>query len=264
MRKLISVFLALCFVGAASASTIPVKFSGVDGLSSGFDGTYKDQSFSSIGAGIYQLETGASSPSPGSYQFEQRGPVYNTPKLVSFCIDLRQRASGTFLTYNILDPEDAPVTGNPTDVMGPNKADALGRFWFQFGNLVTNATEKSAFQLAIWEIVWENWDGVNKGIDNATLNVDAANGSGATAGFAVTVGNTTARNQANAWLASFNNSGTDMAGLTALSYYADQDLAQDYLIQTNGDGTQVPGPSVLVALLSMGLLGFLKSRRRRN
>ena len=85
----------------------------------------------------------------------------------TFCADIKQYASGSFLRYDIYEPEDAPIGGGNT-AMGDAKAADLRRLFYNYsayglGTLpyILDTTTyganqtSAAFQASVWEIIYE-------------------------------------------------------------------------------------------------------------
>ena len=85
----------------------------------------------------------------------------------TFCADIKQYASGSFLRYDIYKPEDAPI-GGTQNPMGPTKAAdlrklfdnysvyGLGALPYTLGTTTYGASQTSAaFQASVWEIIYE-------------------------------------------------------------------------------------------------------------
>ena len=85
----------------------------------------------------------------------------------TFCADIVQYASGSWLKYYIYEPEDAPI-GGTQNPMGPTKAAdlrklfdnysayGLGALPYTLGTTTYGASQTSAaFQASVWEIIYE-------------------------------------------------------------------------------------------------------------
>lgn len=150
----------------------------------------------------------------------------------SFCIEVTQHVGfgGSYQYFqNTVANGPYPADINFNLPMGNTKAGQLAElFGRHYAGLASN-TDYGAFQMAVWEIVYDNGTDVNAGqfqIRNAA----------------------TEQALANAWLQSIDGMGPMMGGLFVLSS-AD---AQDQI---------VPGPG---SLALMGVSGLLASRRRRS
>ena len=78
-----------------------------------------------------------------------------------FCIEM-QYSSGSWLKYDVLTLDQAPmpVTAYGTP-MGTTTANYIRELWAEHINDVTDATTAAAFQISIWEIVYEHSEGWN-------------------------------------------------------------------------------------------------------
>jgi hypothetical protein len=90
------------------------------------------------------------------------GPGFLGSTIQSFCIELTQNiaVNGTY-DYTVTPTEDAPMPGSPDtgapDGMGPAKANLLERLWGSFFDVAVSGNNhaKAAFQLAVWEVVYD-------------------------------------------------------------------------------------------------------------
>lgn len=107
------------------------------------------------------------------------GAQFNGRTLATFCTDLFQHASSAGATYDLVDPAVLPDPGTP---MGSERADAIGRLFAYRSSMMDAGFEtstasrnfQSAFQLAIWEIVYE-FDPTNGGSLPGTLDLESGN-----------------------------------------------------------------------------------------
>ena len=197
--------------------------------------------------GVYRFDVGAAGlttpPGPTTWA-NQWG----------FCIEM-QYSSTAWNRYNIVDLDAAPNTQGDGPgaggTMGTGKADMLAALWAQHiseavdanGNVVDN-TSASAFQAAVWEIVYENTGTLDVGAWNGTANsfkIGAYGGNTAVADAVI--------NKANGWLSTLNLNGPK-ASLLAYSNNSYQDYA-----------FAVPAPgAALLAVFGLSILGWIKRR----
>ena len=171
-----------------------------------------------------------------------------------FCIDLVQDSSSSYQTYDLAMLEEAPHDGDTYfSPMGITKADAIRELWGEhFGEAMTSAVNAAGFQVAIWEIMYENSNKPGQVYSewNAT-----------TGRFLVT--NSTVAQVANAWLATIGDeSRTLNTTLMALVNDVTATLYQDYVVSLEVGGAIIPEPITLISAV-MGLCGLGSYVRRR-
>ena len=159
----------------------------------------------------------------------------------SFCIELTQHAVTSWNTYQIGDVSASPtpgstLSGGPAG-MGATKAGQLGQLWGGYhADALTSDVKRAAFQLAVWEIVYD--DGLDLGSGGfKVLNYDANSAA--------------AKTRARQYLAGLSGYTGPSAGLAALR----SDSLQDQLVA-------VPTPTA--ALGGLVLLGGMAVTRRRG
>lgn len=153
-------------------------------------------------------------------------PTELAPNFRAFCIDLGQNISfGTTYTFSTGPVEGAPVPGGP---MGVAKANLLRELWGRHFTSISTNVEGSAFQIAVWEIVFDS------GLDFSS-------------GVVQVNGNSNVLLTAQGYLASLDGNTNAFAPVYALV----SDSTQDML---------VPAPG---ALALVGLGGLIAARRRR-
>ena len=170
-------------------------------------------------------------------------PVALNPQ--AFCIEVETiRVGGTY-TMNVVDPRDAPINAGPADQsggpMGVAKANYLREFWALAFPSVTNNVTGAAFQLGVWEIVFEDLPTTPPTGWDVTVGKFKARDDGGNTTLAIT--------QANTWLAL-----VDGTGPKATLYGLSNAGVQDMIVS--------PEPATL-ALLALGGVGMLARRRHR-
>jgi len=157
---------------------------------------------------------------------------------IGYCIEM-QFSSSQKQPYSVIDLWKAPVPYGPDGLaMGQQKAAYIEAFWGQHFGSVSDSVSNAAFQLAVWEIVFEE-----------PLNWDVAGGSIYTTGGSTASAN--ARDLASTWLNEYDPDGPrqPLAALSNSSY-------QDYVV-----AVPLPGSLVLVGI-GLGAVGVAVRMRR--
>lgn len=227
ITKLAGVAAALAMAASASAGTVIATFNSVS---------------PSVNVN-YVSPVGSGSTTAGVFNWTRTGGTHvGSPagNFSSFCIELNQNvAFSSSYTFNIQALKDSPSPGLPVPGplgMGATKASDLKKLWAAYRNSIVDNTTAAAFQVAVWEIVYE-----------ASTNYSVSNGNGA---FYLT-NQAAVRNQANAWLSSLGSL-TAEANLAAMSSPSVQD--QLVLVPTP--------PAVLAGAGLMGAVAVKQIRRR--
>jgi hypothetical protein len=208
MKRVILIAIVCAFMTAPTfadiytvGSTSQVKYTGVSPRKTVYiSGTWHT---GNVYAGIYNL-------------------VVDGVSMDSFCIDLQDNTSGSTLTYDVTDLEDAP---DPAfGPMGSTKATGLAELLYEnwWGKTITDGTEAASIQVAVWEVITD-YDGTA-----ASLSLTAGNFKSTYSG-------------ANSYLASIDGGYAPTSLFVGLS----RDAAQDYVVR-------VPVPGALL----LGLLGL--------
>ena len=179
-----------------------------------------------------------------------------------FCADLFQSTPGYYTTYDVNLPEDGPVGGSTNgylfpDGMGSTRATHLRRLYETHLDDVTGETSAAAFQMAIWEILYEKTGEYELSRDNSgdrgsfyarNTTYDNVNGS---------------ISLASDWLDDVvAQSGNPEIRLRILTDPCKQDYAMILPEPTTPNDPVIPEPLTLLALTAGvgGLGGYLKKR----
>lgn len=188
----------------------------------------------------YTLDGQSHQNRPGVFNWAtQPGSEINLgDKFKTFCIELVQGINqGDIVMYETTSVANAPIPG---PAMGAAAADAISALWAQFWTPSFTNISAAAFQIAIWELVYDT------GRDLSSGNF-----------FANPVQPTTDLDQAIAlaqqWLSSIDDNGPKAEYLIALSH-------PDYQDQI----TIIPEPSTLIMWGGLAAMAIgLRSRRKR-
>ncbi len=213
----VSVLALAAVAGTASATVIQARLDSIT--------PRRDMSVSSNGGSSSQtLRSGVN-----NFTVLGGDPSLLAPAFTGFCIDLNQTIQvGNSYTFTASPLEAAPVPGGG---MGSVKANQLRELWGRYQLLTTtgSSTNAAAFQIAVWEIVFDS-------------GLDLASGAVQVGGHSATL------TLAQGWLNSLNGDVTKYAG----NVYA--------LTSASGQDMIVPTPGSLALL---GLAGLAIARRRR-
>jgi hypothetical protein len=228
----------------ASAVDVQVKYTGVGP----YEQVYLTHPYvgnSTFRAGVYNImiDTGEPGEDPTRYE--------------SFCIDLMQEVSGQYHAYTVDEVPDAPKDGGSAwTPMLDTKGAHVTELWHEHFAEVADATTAAAFQVALWEIIYENTS-ADPGVDSYDVS----------AGDFVLIGNTSQAviNQANAWLGTVNDGDENLdknIELKALTHYSSATNWQDFLYDAN-PRADIPEPVTVISVL-LGACGLGSYIRRRS
>lgn len=216
--------------GSASAAYISAEFLNVGpGVTVQFSTDGGSNWSGNVGCGALNFKrTGGTT---NDTYFGNVGDTYKT-----FCIDLQKQVNpGSTYDWQQSALKDAPTPpGDSNHPMGQAKATLIGELWARHRSALTSNDDYAAFQMAIWEIVFE--DTTTSPRDVTTGNFRIQNAAGA-------------MSMANTWLGELDGS-QFYGGLYAITSTTNGN-PQDQLVPT-------PGSIVLA-----GLGGMVLNRRRR-
>ncbi len=219
----VAVLLAGFAPASAQAATVTAKLNSVTG-----------QSFK------YKLGASDLTTTAGIFDWTRTGGDASNPTgdFKSFCVELDQTLSlGNTFTYEIIATSEGPKPGLALGAgpMGQTKADMLAKLWAaHFDQALLSNANAAAFQVAVWEIVYDgNLDLFDGGFQARYTNLGSA------PVFVQT---------AQSWLDGLGNL-TEMAALRVMS----NGSRQDQLVM-------VPLPAAAWAGLS--LIGAVAMRRK--
>ena len=177
--------------------------------------------------------------------------------LHAFCIEITQYVNYTSdFTYTVKNLADAPVPG-PPDGMGDPKGKLITELYDRFYSVVLdgNGEEAAAFQLAIWNIVYDDDHTAANPLGGGNFHVNSGSNASATT-------------RANAMLGALTGSFIRTWDLFALSYNNGGNYAQDHVIaferETTTTGEPIPTPAAgLMGLPVLAMLGITRPKRHR-
>ena len=244
MKRLLSLMVVLVVASAASADQVEnldFTFSPTDDITVYYD----NQGAKPTATGGFTFTTGAYVDNANPLDdLEILANRTGDNPLVGYCIDLYQTAVDGE-TYDLVALTSAPQGGGQ-GTMSAAKATALAQMWKQFfADSLTNATTRGAFQLAVWEIIFEDWTTQSQ-LD--VFNQETSTGFYATG---VAGGDTGAIADKAAEYLGWDVNG-DLANLVALT----NGSKQDYVVE-------VPCPMISVQLLGLvAMFGLIRRRRK--
>ena len=244
-RSLLALGLAAAVAPAASADVIVTRLDGQDlGLNATISTNYGSNAYS-VDAGLYEWTTRPGTTLPGL-----------SSSFSTVCVDLSQYIStGSTYTYQATAVADMPTVGAAPSLTGLRVGlltDLFSKYWDKANDSDKNA---AAFQLAVWEIVYEDLSKPAAGLDTDTGK------------FRANVAGSTADDLADTWLKSLN--GSNPGSLGGLSFVGlvsgtNQDQLTVYKPSvTPPTPTPVPAPAgVVLAAVALGAVGLRRTRTR--
>jgi hypothetical protein len=193
------------------------------------------------------------------WQGDPSNPAPFNGPFTTYCIDLNEPVNigGTF-TFTVEPLADAPKgaafpSGTPTTGMGLAKADEIEELFGQHYDETlpaANGIDREAFQLAIWNIVYDTDTSVTTGQGSMYAESDV---------------DPNAISIANGWLADAANPQNQIFDDTELAALVGPDGVQDQVVQFPplGNGTPL-APAAFSGGLLMACLGLMRFRQYRR
>ncbi|NQT38565.1 MAG: hypothetical protein HQ581_13800 [Planctomycetes bacterium] len=180
--------------------------------------------------------------------------------VLSFCIDLKENVGNLYEVENDLTQLPKAVLGGAADPtgaypMGEAKKDAVTELWGRhFEDVFDSRTNEDAFQLALWEIVFDSWS--EGGVRSVNENAGE---------FYLISGPTGVGARTNEWLAEIDGTwqgdSPELWGWSAPHGDANGRF-QDQLVQHI---SHAPEPAMIVNLIGLAVIfGVMALRRRRR
>jgi len=201
--------------------------------------------------GAFNITSYTTSPA-GAYTISSMG----------FCIETETIGASGTSTWGIGDVSLAPVDEGPygtTQPMGSDRGKYLGQLWYRHYDKVVDNVSGAAFQLAVWEIVFET--NLAGGV-NGDINQPATSAYwDITSGLVAARDDTAARTLAQSWLVDVrDNPNSPSYKLLGLTYNGRQDIIVRDMTQGGGE---VPAPSaLLLCLIGVGFAGVARRIKR--
>jgi len=258
------VFLVVAAPALADMSHIYADYLGYNGQAKNLyvqapllSGSWHQESINNVVAGLYTFRKEAPKAPFGPDDYGD-GVKIPTPlgdgKLHMLCVDVLDFVEDN--NYALVDAADVP--NSVQQPMGEAKATLLSRLWYNYydtARFAGNKNYKAAFQLAAWEVVYEDYDDIG-----LSLTGDSDAGEGLEEGdFWVTNKYSGAEGIAEGWLAAItasdydvvNGGYTPLVGLEETNTSGDK---QDFVVP-------IPAPgAVVLGAMGLGLVGWVRRR----
>lgn len=265
MRSLFALGVVLSVGGAAYAGSITANYASVNPSANATVSFNGGVSSMTIPVGLMHYDstdlsgaTGGGPGDPSDFMLVQSiGWNGATASFWSFCIEGLQYVDGadqSNFNLGVIYLKDAPNPGTPIPGMagmGVSRANAISELFNEnYGTpsmLMNSSTDMAAFQLAVWELVYDGPGSIN--LSGGSFR--------AAAGLSVI-------NKANAYLLALDGTYTSNYEILALSSDVSASKYQDQMIAVQGFGNVVPVPAALPAGLALlgGLACFRMVRRK--
>ncbi len=239
---------ALIILGAVSLLATPALADLSGSLDAHYDGSFYNSNINVRvfgadlnGSRIYAWESEFNNVQNATGDATALGNPFN-----GFCIDLEDEITPGNYSWDLVDLEDAP---DGSYQMTTTQANRIAELWGRHYADVNNGFTAAAFQLAVWEIVYEpaNADISSYDVTDGYSGANPGGGFEVNAAWNANFANLTSL--ANSWLGNL-----DGAGPTAVLGALTSSATQDFVV-----AVPAPGAAVL-GMLGLGIMGWVKRR----